>query len=127
MHRLLFTLPNTLRLSVPLGRHQPCIAGCILTVSAAHQVAIEGPHRDAVFDQARRFLKVHAKGHGPLVILGILSTPASSMIADSRGGRDSWQIIVGAEIAIVPTSMPGKIYAADEPAIAAPAPQPAHA
>lgn len=110
-YRLTFTLPAALRLSVPLGRHQPCVAGCVLTVNAAHQVTIEGRHRDAVFDQARRFLKVHAKGHGALAMVAVLASPADPDNPSARSGRDSWSIIIGAEIAIVPTSMPGRIYA----------------
>lgn len=113
-HRLIFTLPAPLRLSVPLGRRQPCLAGCVLTVNAAHQVAIEGPHREALFDQVRRFLRVHAKGHGPLSMAAILFTPADEAIATARAGRDSWQIIIGSEIAIVPTSLPGKLYGAKD-------------
>lgn len=113
-HRLLFTLPPALRLSVPLGRHQPCLAGCVLAVNAAHQVTIEGPHREAVFDQARRFLRVHARGHGKLEMVGILYTPADPANPTARGGRDAWQIIVGAEIAFLPGSMPGRTYAPGE-------------
>lgn len=119
-HRLTFTLPPTLRLSVPLGRHQPCVAGCVLTVNAAHQVTIEGRYRDTVFDQVRRFLKVHAKGHGALSMVAILYTPADPANPCARSGRDSWSIIIGAEIAIVPTSMPGRIYAAGPELVAEP-------
>lgn len=109
-HRLVFTLPACLRLSVPLGRHQPCIHGCLLTVNAAYQVAIEGPHRDAVIDQARRFLKVHARGHGALEMVALLYTPPDQDNPCARGGRDTWQIIVGAEIAFMPGAIPGRVY-----------------
>lgn len=113
-HRLVFTLPVPLRLSVPLGRHQPCRAGCVLVVNAAHQVTIEGPNREAVFDQARRFLRVHARGHGKLEMVGLLFTPAEAGNPTARGGRDAWQIIVGAEIAFVPGSVPGRTFSAGE-------------
>jgi len=102
--RLTFTLPRRLAFSVPAGRHQPCIAGCILKVDRDGQVVITGLSREQTFEQARRFLRIVAKGHGPLSIVAVLTTPAR--LTYERGGRDGWSIIVGAEIAFTPTTIP---------------------
>lgn len=114
-HRLRFLLPPVLSLVVTPGRHQPCIAGCLLVIERqkdlAFLVMIEGPSREQVFEQARRFLRILAKGFGPLSIAAVLSTPAQ-LAPDGapqwsvRGGQDTWTIIVGAEIAFAPTSIP---------------------
>jgi len=109
--RLLFTLPVNLRLSVPLGRHHPCLAACVLHVKRGGDIEIAGPHRDAVFDQARRFLRIHAKGHGPLAIAAILLTPPTPF---GRGGQDTWHITAGAEIVFSPTSIRPTVFLDDE-------------
>jgi hypothetical protein len=61
-----FALAPELRLEAPTGRHQPGIAGCVLTVDSRGQVAVEGNSREQVFAQARRFLRVIGRGYGPL-------------------------------------------------------------
>lgn len=104
LHRLTFRLPAALSLGVPAGRHQPCLHGCVLEIDRAGIVAIEGPSRERIFDQAARFLKLQARDCPPLGIIANLAGP---------GGRGSWTIIVGAAISIVPTSVPGRVYGAE--------------
>ncbi|TMJ05811.1 MAG: hypothetical protein E6G97_02065 [Alphaproteobacteria bacterium] len=92
-YRLTFTLPATLRLGVLIGRHQPCLHGCVLRVDEQYQVAIEGQYRVRVFDQARTFLRVHSKGHGELKIRAVMKSPARI----ARGSDTVW-IVIGAAI-----------------------------
>lgn len=103
LHRLAFTVPVTLRLGVIKGRHQPCLHGCSLIVGEHFGAVIEGPSRERVFDQARRFLRVHARGHGAMTIAATLRSPPPAR------GIDSWSIVIGAEIAFAPTSIPPDI------------------
>lgn len=104
-YRLSFLVPRALALSVPDGRHHPCLAGCVLTVHHGF-CTIEGPSREQVFDQFRRWLLPHARGHGPLDITMILRSPRrgdrEKWIGRHGGGADSWTAIVGADVAIVP-------------------------
>lgn len=93
-------LPPSLHLRVPSGRQSPCQHGCVLTVERSGLVTIEGPGRDALFEQARRFLRLHARGLPALSIAALLVTPPRP-----GGGRDSWSIIVGADVAFSPTAI----------------------
>lgn len=101
---LTFTVPVALRLSVIPGKHLPCLHGCLLVVDEkAERVRIEGPSRESVFEQARRFLKVHARKAGPLTIDAVLRSPAPGR------GADSWSIICNAEISFAATVAPPDI------------------
>ncbi len=100
-YRLSFRLPPALRLSVLPGRHTPCIHGCVLEIERDLTVAIEGPSREQVFNQARRFMRVTAKGHGALVIPATLFVP----VAHLRRG-DTWHIAVTASGDVVITAGP---------------------
>lgn len=100
--RLTFLLPPALSLLVQPGRHQPCLAGCVLTIARTGLVAIEGPSRERVFEQATRFLRVNSKGRPPY------SVCATLCCLDARG-RDGWSIIVGADVSFSPTSLPPEI------------------
>jgi hypothetical protein len=93
-----FTLPPELRLEAPAGRHQPCTAGCVLTIDSRGQVTIEGCSREQVFAQARRFLRVIGRGYGPLEMAARLRTP--ERIIYEPGGCDSWSITIGADVVI---------------------------
>lgn len=104
--RLTFLLPPVLGLLVAPGRHQPCLHGCLLEIDRAGLVAIEGPSRERVFEQATRFLRVNGKGRPPYSVTATLSSPHPS-------GRDGWSIIVGAEIAFSPTALPPEIMPAE--------------
>lgn len=99
-YRLVFLLPQVLLLRVPEGRHQPCLAGCVLIVSRG-LVSIEGPSREATFDQARRFFRVHARKLPALSIAATLETPAHR----GPGGRDGYTIVVNSDVTIAPTSI----------------------
>lgn len=94
-YRLSFLLPGGVR--VDSGRHRPSPDGCLLHVDGV-LVAILGPSREAVFEHATRLLRVSCKGRPPLSIAAELQTPSPS-------GRDTWSIIVGADIAFSPTSL----------------------
>lgn len=103
IYKLTFLLPPAIGLMVQPGRHQPCLAGCVLVIGPCGHVAIEGPSRERVFDQATRFLKVNSKGRPAYSVAATLESPLPCR------GRDGWSIIVGAEIAFSPTSMPPTI------------------
>lgn len=106
LYRFIFTLPPALQLGVNVGRHQPCLHGCILNVDRDYRVSIEGPSRDRVFDQARRFFRVHAKGKGALNLVGVMSAPA-----DRGGGRDGYSIIVNSDVTFTATTIEPNISA----------------
>lgn len=97
-YRLTFLLPDRLAFAVPVGRHQPCLAGCVLDVDRAGLVSIFGLSREQIFAQCRRFMRLVARGHGPLSIAAVLTSPLPP-------GRDAWQIIVGADVAFAPTGL----------------------
>lgn len=88
-------------LRVQPGRHSPCLHGCLLRVEATGLVSIEGPSRERVFEQAARFIRVHAKGLPPQAIAAVLQTPP----AYAPPGRDGWSIIVGADVSFSPTAI----------------------
>jgi hypothetical protein len=106
-YRFVFLLPPAVSLLAPPGRHQPCQHGCILNVGPQGLVSIEAPTRWQLFDQARRFLRVIAKGRPAMSIATNLYTPPSHV--GGRAGIDGWQIVVNAEISIVPTSLPADL------------------
>lgn len=103
--RLTFLLPPALGL-VPPGRHQPCVHGCVLKIAPGGLVSIEGPSREQVFEQTRRFLRLQAKGRPPMTIAATLYTPVEIV----RGGPDPWTIIVNAEIAFAPTARGADVH-----------------
>lgn len=110
IYRLTFLLPGAISLLVQPGRHSPCLHGCILVIGPCGHVAIEGPSRERVFEQASRFLKVNSKGRPGYSVCATLESPAFVPdLIGCRGGRDGWSIIVGADIAFSPTSMPPEI------------------
>lgn len=88
-YRLLFRLPPALGLSVLPGRHTPCVHGCVLVIEPDLQVSIEGPSREQLFNQTRRFMRVTARGHGPFVIPASLYSPRGDLWA-----VDTWHITV---------------------------------
>lgn len=91
--RLKFLLPETLRLGVVFGRHNPCLHACLLEVRPDWFVEITGPSRDLVFEQARRFLRVHSRGHGPMTFNSVVISPARIC-----RGRDGWSITLGSSV-----------------------------
>jgi hypothetical protein len=97
-----FTSAPELRLAAPAGRHQPGIAGCVLTIDSRGQVAVEGNSREQVFAQARRFLRVIGRGYGPLETAATLrvNALAPERIIYEPGGCDSWSIVIGADVVI---------------------------
>jgi hypothetical protein len=95
-YRLSFLLPKGV--SADPGRHRPSPDGCILTV-AGPMAEILGPSREATFEHATRFLRVVCRGRPPLSIAAVLETPVQP------AGRDSWSIIVGADVSFSPTAL----------------------
>lgn len=133
LYRLDFTLPPVIGLVAP-GRHHPCLHGCVLTVAPDGRVRVEGLSRERVFDQARRFLRIAARGHlpgrqgrpkaaSPLSLIAVLTTPRQPH-RGVPGGQDGWTIILGAEVAFAPTTLPPDIGV---PELGAPESQPAAA
>lgn len=101
-HRLIFMLPPSLALLAPKGRHQPCIHGVVLRVERGGLVRLEGGSRQALFDQAARFLRRLAKTRPPLSIAATLWTPHET---GHPGGRDGWTITINAEVSFAPTAL----------------------
>lgn len=104
-YRLTFMLPASLQLRVPLGRHSPCLHGCVVTVEPVGLVAMEGPSRERVFEQATRFFRVHARGLPALTVSSSLESPAKYC----PPGRDTWKIVIGAEISFACTPLDPEI------------------
>lgn len=94
-----FLLPRSMLLRVPEGRHTPCLAGVTLKVDRG-LVTIEAPSRERCFDQARRLLRVHAKGLPAMHCSALIETPRRE-----GGGRDGWTIIVNSEVSFTPTTI----------------------
>lgn len=95
-YRLSFLLPPGARAEP--GVHQPSGHGCAVRVTRP-LAEIAGPSREAVFDQAARLVRIACRGLGPLSISAVLMTPSRP------SGRDSWQIIVGADVSFAPTAI----------------------
>ena len=74
-YRLSFFLPKALALSCPPGRWGPCLAGCVVRTDQAGWTTIEGPSREIVLAQWRKFLRFVCRGHGPQDITAVLRTP----------------------------------------------------
>lgn len=102
-YRLNFLLPASLAGFVRSGTWQPCLAGCLLQVDRSTLVRISGRSREAVFDQAARFLRVVAKDRPPLVIAATLCSPSR--------GRNSWTITVNARVSFAPTGLGADVAA----------------
>jgi hypothetical protein len=96
-------LPGTLVLRARIGVHHPSLAGCLLHVKRGGLIEIGGPSREAVFDQVARFLRVLTKG---------MELPAFTIAARSSCslGCDSWQIVIGADVAFMPGRIDPHLY-----------------
>lgn len=101
VYRLTFPLPPILALRVKSGRHNPCLHGCVLTVERG-AVSIEGPSRQVVFEQARRFFRVEAKKLDPFKVGAVLVTPRNEALG-MPSGSDGYSIIVGSDVTIAAT------------------------
>jgi hypothetical protein len=88
--RLTFMLPDGLAGFVSPGVHQPCIAGCLLTINRGGLIHVDGKARAAVFDQARRFFRIVAKDRPAFIV------SASLVTADRR--REAWEIAVNSDV-----------------------------
>ncbi len=92
--RLSFALPRDWRLSY--DGPQPLAHGSFLTVQL-YLVAVQGPSREGVFeDAATLFRTVIDMTRAPLAIAATLETP---------WGKDTWSVILGADVAFSPTSL----------------------
>ena len=102
-YRLSFLLPAALlpaAVAHAYSRmHRPSPSGCWLDAQIP-LVDVFGPSREAVFDHAATFLRtLRRRRRSPCAIAAILTTPARP------SGRDSWSIILDADIAFSPTSI----------------------
>jgi nucleotide-binding universal stress UspA family protein len=112
-------------LLVPEGRHQPCLASCVLNVKQG-VVTIEGPSRQRVFDQARRFFRAHARKLPALQIAAIVEQPRfgdtpAGMLRERAAARDAWTIVINSDVTFTPSGIDPDIERA--PAIPAPPPR----
>lgn len=99
--RLVFQLPPALGLVAP-GKHQPNPQGCQLEIAPDGMVCVTGPSRMEIFDHARRFLRLIAKGKPACAIAAVLRSPPGHWIGSS--GFDGWTIVINSEIAFAPTA-----------------------
>ena len=106
---LTFLLPRELTLGVVAGAHHPCLHRCLLRIEhygrRDYRVLIKAPSRQLAFEQARRYLRVAAKGH---IAQGSALRITAALVTPSRicSGSDGWTIIVGADVAFAPTTIP---------------------
>jgi hypothetical protein len=63
------------------------------------RAVITGPSKDAVIEQAARLVRVICLGRRDLSIDATLESPPP------LSGRDAWTIVVGADIAFLPTGL----------------------
>lgn len=121
--RLRFLIPDALKLAVAPGRHHPCLHGCVLTILQHGErdlmLVIEGPSRDVVFEQCRRFFRVAAKNAPALSIAATVET-APERSRSGRGGSDSWTIALNAQVSFSPTGLGAEVFPEGDPAGAAP-------
>lgn len=106
-YRLIFPLPPSLILVIPDGRYVPCLAACVVRVRNG-VVWIDGPSRERLFDQARRFLRQHTRGLGAKQFVGVITTPPNPARGIPRG-RDGWSIIINSDVTFAPTTLEADI------------------
>ena len=104
--RLSFLLPQDAQLAVGIDRCLPFDNGCDAAVHGAGLAIIGGPSREAVFVAAAAFIAALCEGLGPLSIAATMKTERQPGIPS---GRDSWSIVVGAEVAFCATSIAPEI------------------
>lgn len=108
-YRLTFLLPRVSPAPAS-GERLPDARGCTLSVHRAGLVQICGASREAVFDRGAEFIRDELGGSPrPFSIAAVLAGPS---------GRDAWSIIIGADVAFSPTSLPPIV--SDRPARAPP-------
>jgi hypothetical protein len=89
-YALTFLLPGHLAAFVRPGTHQPCLAGCLLTIDRSGLVTVTGKTRPMVFDQVARFFRLVAKDRPPFMVSAALKTP--------DGPREAWEIAVNSQV-----------------------------
>jgi hypothetical protein len=123
-HKLAFPLPADLAVRAGDGVRQwppgvrtvvaePCVLYLELLENGELAVEITGPSAAALFNQARLFLKVTAKGAGPVEIDAELETPNRSVGAVGgeprqlrQGGCDRVKILIGVQVGFAYTAIP---------------------
>lgn len=111
LFRLSFLLPDGVK-ACP-GSHQPSPHGCRVNVTAGSLVEITGPSREATFEHCAAFFRVARRAtQRPFSIAATLVTPIRP------AGRDSWSIIVGADVAFSPTSLDPHFPEPESPRVA---------
>jgi hypothetical protein len=96
LYRLSFLLPKGT--AAAAGAYSNWVPGCDVEIDRV-RVAITGPSKDAVIEQAARVVRVICAGSRDLSIDAMLESPSPG------SGRDGWTIIVGADIAFAPTAL----------------------
>lgn len=109
--RLSFLLPKGVAADSVAAAFARSQFGCTLDV-AGPAIAITGPSREAVFEDAATLLRMlRRQTNEPHSITALLETPPRCHLG--RGGRDTWHIIVGADVAFAPTSLGAEFPRAD--------------
>lgn len=108
--RLSFLVPSDFAIDASLAAANPppsspygCVVSAIFGTSLP-LIEIKGPSREAVFERAALYLHALKRTTSrPVAIAATLETPPDDRLR--RGFRDSWTIIIGAEIAFSPTGI----------------------
>jgi hypothetical protein len=95
--RLTFLLPDRAR-PARSGAFRGWVADCELSVQGGF-IAISGPSRERVMEQAARLIRVACQDLREISIAATLESPPPV------SGRDGWTIIVNADIAFAPTAL----------------------
>jgi hypothetical protein len=93
-YRLTFTLPKG-AMALPSGVHQDWEPGCELDICGP-LIAIIAPSREKAMSQAARVLRVACARLARAETSALLESPAPV------SGRDSWTVVINADIAFVP-------------------------
>lgn len=111
--RLVFSLPGPAMAHVPQGRWQPCLHKCMVT-NVKGEITVAGPSRETTLLQARRFgrdavlpaLRAAGETSGR-AIRCLLLTPWRPWCPS---GQDGWNLIVGAQVATVPSPVEPELF-----------------
>lgn len=98
-YRLSFILPDALAAFVREGVHQPCIAGCLLTITRNALVTIDGNARQRVFDQAARFFRLVAKDRPAFIVSArLVVNDPEEIYPKAQRRNEAWEIAVNSQV-----------------------------
>lgn len=99
--RLTFVLPRGAR-ALPCAVVSGWVPDCELTIAGPF-VAILAPSRERAMEQAARLIRITCYQLSRVELAAIIESPPPC--AGKDGPKDSWTIVVNADIAFVPTGL----------------------